>query len=208
MQFLLILKSIQLCRKSVSININSELEPLGAKLRARRHQLTLTLQEVANRSNLSVGFISQVERDIVMPSLTSLATMARILKMQISDVLVVPRGSSLATRSSERNIYPAGEGSIKYERISANFPSHVINAVIQHTQPGVNNEMSQHEGEELYYMLSGAVTVEIEGNKTVLNKGDSIHFSSQQSHNFLNHTSEPATMLVVCTMDVFGDAIR
>jgi transcriptional regulator with XRE-family HTH domain len=55
------------------------LSPLGERLRARRRQLRLTLKEVALWLGLSVGFISQIERGITSPSLSSLVSVSRVL---------------------------------------------------------------------------------------------------------------------------------
>jgi transcriptional regulator with XRE-family HTH domain len=63
---------------------------LGARLRARRLELGLTLKEVGDHAGLSVGFISQIERGITTPSLSSLVGVSRVLKMHVSDFLAQP----------------------------------------------------------------------------------------------------------------------
>ena len=54
---------------------------LGSALREHRKALNLSLKDVADKAGLSVGFISQVERDLVSPSLSSLASIAKHLKL-------------------------------------------------------------------------------------------------------------------------------
>ena len=56
-------------------------DPLGTRLRDRRQSLGLTLKEVADQAGLSVGFISQIERGITIPSLTSLINVCRVLEV-------------------------------------------------------------------------------------------------------------------------------
>jgi transcriptional regulator with XRE-family HTH domain len=179
--------------------------PLGARLRERRRQLGLTLQEVADGAGLSVGFISQIERGITTPSLSSLVGVSRVLKTHVSDFLAQPRGTAPLTRQSERPHYAIGGNSLIYERLSASFPGNVLRSVIIHEPPGHRSEPIAHEGEEIFFILEGALTVEVEGERTILNVGDSIHFPSTRTHSTWNHTSSPAIILHTCTMDVFGD---
>ena len=179
--------------------------PLGARLRERRQELRLTLKEVADAAGLSVGFISQIERGITTPSLSSLVGVSRVLKMHVSEFLAQPRGAAPLTRRSERPHYAVGGNSLTYERLSASFPGNVLRSVIIHEPPGHRSEPIAHEGEEIFFILEGSLTVEVEGERVVLNVGDSIHFPSTRTHSTWNHTSSPTDILHTCTMDVFGD---
>lgn len=180
-------------------------ESLGARLRRRRKAMKLTMQEVADGAGLSVGFISQIERGLATPSLSSLVSVARVLRTEVSRFLDQPRGESSATRSAQRPIYAVGDNALTYERLSASFPGNVLRSLIIHEPPGHRTEPISHEGEEMFFILDGAITVEVEGARTILEKGDSIHFPSTIVHSSWNHTGRPATILHTCTMDVFGD---
>jgi transcriptional regulator with XRE-family HTH domain len=186
----------------------SENRPLGERLRLRRRELGLTLQEVADGAGLSVGFISQVERGLTAPSLSSLVGIAKVLNTHVTEFLSQPRGESPLTRHNERPFYSVDTNPIQYERISASFPGSVLNSVIVHEPPGHRSEPIQHEGEELFFILDGALTVEVDEQSIVLEAGDSIHFPSTRRHASWNHTSKPTAILHVCTMDVFGDKNR
>lgn len=183
---------------------NSE-DPLGTRLRARRRELNLTLKDVAEGAGLSVGFISQVERGLTVPSLSSLASIAAVLESHVTSFLAQPEGKSPHTRHNERPIYAVDKEALSYERLSTSFPGSVLNSVIVHEPPGYRSEPIQHVGEEMFFVLQGAITLEVDNETTVLEAGDSIHFASMRRHSSWNHTAEPATILHVCTMDVFGD---
>lgn len=181
---------------------------LGTRLRRMRQDRRLTLKDVASGAGLSAGFISQVERDIVAPSLSSLAAIAGVLDVPVGTLLPDVPPPPARTRSDERPIVRTGhEVGVHYERLSTVFPGATLNSVIIHEQPGHRSEPISHEGEELFYLLDGALTVEVDGHRTVLNAGDSLHISSRQRHSSWNHTDAPAAILHVCTMDVFGDRI-
>jgi len=181
--------------------------PLGPRLRSRRRELNLTLKDVADGAGLSVGFISQVERGLTSPSLSSLVSIAGMLKTHVTSFLSQPEGKSPLTRRRERKAYRVDRNAMRYERISATFPDSVLNGLIIHEPPGHRSEPIRHDGEELFFVLDGAITIEIEGESKVLGTGDSIHFASTRRHSNWNHTTEPATILHICTLDVFGDRL-
>jgi transcriptional regulator with XRE-family HTH domain len=179
--------------------------PLGERLRLRRKALGLTMQEVADKAGLSVGFISQVERELTAPSLSSLTNIASVLQSRVTDFLQQPEATTGATRNGVRQVYALGAKTPSYERLSAAFPGHQLNAVVIHEKPGHRSEPIAHKGEELFYILDGELTVELERKRVILKRGDSLHFVSSRTHSTWNHTPNTTTVLHVCTMDVFGD---
>ncbi|MCY4542669.1 MAG: XRE family transcriptional regulator [Rhodobacteraceae bacterium] len=189
----------------VKRNLKQDFPSLAANIRSRRQELGLTLQDVADVTNLSVGFISQVERNLTSPSLSSLAALSRTLGTRTADLFEVSDSGSSTTRSGHRPAYRLEENGISYERVSTGFPGNVLNAVIANMQPGYRSEEISHEGEELFYVIRGSLTVELDGNASVLKTGDTIHFHSGCRHSAWNHTSQAATVLITCTMELFGN---
>lgn len=184
---------------------NERKETLGEKLRARRRVLGLTLKEVAGRAGLTAGFISQIERGITTPSLSSLVSVSQVLDMHVSNFLAQPKGEQAITRHDERPVYAVGDNTMTYERLSSNFSGNVLRSVIVHEPPGHKAEPISHDGEEMIFVLDGKITAEIDGERTLLETGDSIHFSSTKTHSTWNPTDRTTTILWVGTMDVFGD---
>lgn len=178
---------------------------LTDRLRSRRKELKLTLKDVAEKSGLSFSFISQIERGLTMPSLTSLLALARALDTSINQFLEQPAGAAADTRHNRRVAYALGPNSATYERLSSKFPGSVLNSALITEPPGRRTEPMSHEGEEFIFMVEGALTVEIEGTVYLLEQGDSLHFASSRTHTTWNHTDRPAIMLHTCTMEYFGD---
>lgn len=183
------------------------LAPLGERLRVRRKELKLTLQEVADKAGFSVGFISQIERGITVPSLVSLVGVCRALNVEIGTFFQQPKGNPV-TRHDARLVYGLaqnGQNAVTYERLSASFPGNVLRSTLIHEPPGFRSEPMSHEGEEIFYIVAGALTLELDGERMILEAGDTVHFPSTRTHVTWNHTTEPATIFHTCTMDVFGD---
>ena len=178
---------------------------LGERLRLRRKELKLSMKEVAYASGLSIGFISQVERGLTSPSLTSLTAIANYLRSDVSNFFSQPKSKSSITRNEERDVYTINKNGLQYERLSDSFPGHTLNSVIIHEMPGHRTESISHEGEEFFFILEGAITIYIDGVVNILEAGDSLHFDSSRSHSAWNHTNKVTTVLHVCTMNVFGD---
>ena len=98
-------------------------DPLGTRLRDRRQALGLTLKEVGDQAGLSVGFISQIERGITIPSLTSLINVCRVLKSEVGDFLKQPRGDKPVTRHDQRPVYALGANAITTSVCRPPFPA-------------------------------------------------------------------------------------
>lgn len=190
---------------TADVEIRSENFALVDRLRARRKEIGLTMQQVADQAGLSVGFISQIERGITTPSLSSLISVSRVLGISVSEFLDRPRLDTPRTRHDKRPVFAISENSVTYERISSSFPGSVLRSVIIHEPPGHRGEPIAHEGEEMLFVLEGTITVEVDGDRSVLETGDSIHFPSTKTHSTWNHSDTPATFLWAGTMDVFGE---
>jgi transcriptional regulator with XRE-family HTH domain len=191
--------------KRTSSSLAADTSSLGEKLRFSRKNAGMTMQAVADGAGLSVGFISQIERDLTVPSLSSLRAITQVLGQPISHFLEQPQGQSLTSRGAERTVYSVPQGKVRYERLSNNFPGSTLRSVLVHEPPGYRHEPISHEGEEMYFLLHGEITVEIEGEQTILRTGDTIHFDSRRVHATWNHGTETATLLWCGTMDVFGE---
>ena len=186
--------------------INDPAQELGQTLRSRRKELNLTMQVVADEAGLSVGFISQVERGLTSPSLASLVGLAEVLEMPIGEFLKQPAIDGNTTRGSGRDVFSVPGADASYERVSTTFPGSILHSVIVYEPPGHRSEPISHRGEEMFYMLEGEITVEIEGQREVLCQGDTIHFDSTRVHSTWNHGTKCAAILWCGTMDVFGEA--
>lgn len=199
-------------QKLPSIDATQQQIPsLGERLRRRRKLLGLTLQQVASGTGLSVGFLSQIERGKAYPSLVSLGSICSVLSMEISDFFK----ETLSVRSLQANTERMAFGlaadpgaAVTYERLTSSFPGHKLLCMISYEPPGYRSEPTSHDGEEFYFVLAGAITVEVEGEVVVLEVGDSAHFPSILRHATWNHTLETATIMQTCTIDIFGEERR
>lgn len=183
---------------------------LGNELRQRRQDLGLTLKQVADGAGLSVGFISQLERGLTAPSLSSLVSICKVLKTDIGTYLQQPRAARLSRHGQRLPFSLAGlnfdqpDNPIRYERVSSQFPGRKLHSVIMNVPPGYRSETISHDGEEMIFVLSGELTSFVDGHHAILQAGDAEHFPSTLPHSAWNHTGAMTQVLWVGTQELFG----
>jgi transcriptional regulator with XRE-family HTH domain len=176
---------------------------VGALIRARRRQLHMTLQTLCEAAGISVGYLSQVERDHATPSLGTLAQIARSLDVGVDYFIATPSMEDGLTRQGERNRFAVDGSSIVYERIAADFAGNVLSSFVLHVPPGYRSETVSHEGEEILFVLDGSITQRLDGREMVLSAGDSLHFRGNNPHSWSNETKKTARLLWVGTLPMF-----
>ena len=189
----------------------SELEghpKVGALIRARRRQQHMTLEALGKAAEVSVGYLSQVERDHATPSLGTLAGIARALGVGIDYFVSAPTAQTALTRAHERNRFSVDGSSIVYERLGTEFPGNQLSSFIMSVPPGYRSETVAHEGEEILYVLEGAITQRLDNEEMVMSAGDSLHFRGNRPHSWSNHTDRPARLLWTGTLTLFRSSAK
>lgn len=177
---------------------------IGAMLRERRRALGLSMADVAGASELSIGYISQLERDLSSPSLTVLMRIGEVLGMGMDAFLRTPRAGGHHFPKSGRTPFRLQEGGMLFDRISGEFSGHVVNALVVDIPPRHLSSPVSHAGEELVYVLEGHLRYSLGGKRFQLNEGDSVHLPSATPHCWENPFDLPAKVLWVGTAPIFG----
>jgi quercetin dioxygenase-like cupin family protein len=128
--------------------------------------------------------------------------------VEVGSIFKSPRVDEPVTRRKTRPVYALGGvpgRAVTYERLSAAFPGNILRSTLIHEPPGFRSEPMSHEGEEIFFIVEGSLTLEVDGERMILAAGDSAHFPSFRTHATWNHTTKPTTIFHTCTMDVFGD---
>ena len=177
---------------------------IGEKIKRMRLRLGLTQEELAARTELSKGFISQLERDITSPSI---ATLMDILEALGSDV-----GSFFNERAEEKVVYRAEDMFLKEDAergmtirwLVTNAQKNALEPILVTLSAGASTEEDDpHEGEEFGYVLSGAVTLVNGDDRYRLRKGDSFYFRPSGVHYLVSGGKTEARMLWVSTPPSF-----
>ncbi|SOH95664.1 Helix-turn-helix [Monaibacterium marinum] len=159
---------------------------VGALLRTARRNRDLTLQELSSLADLSVGYLSQVERDIATPSLGSLSRLAAALELELGHFISIPNTRGLTTSAKDRETIRVREGGMTYQQLHGEFVGASFSAFLITLPAGFTTETDQHFGEEFIEVRSGRVIFEIDGQTYDLEAGDTLHFRSDLRHQARN----------------------
>ena len=181
---------------------------VGALIRARRRQQHMTLEALGKSAEVSVGYLSQVERDHATPSLGTLAQIARALGVGIDYFVSAPTAQTALTRAGERNRFSLDGSSIVYERLGTDFPGNQLSSFVMTVPPGYRSETVAHEGEEILYVLEGSITQRLDSEEMIMSAGDSLHFRGNRPHSWSNHTDQPARLLWTGTLALFRSSAK
>jgi transcriptional regulator with XRE-family HTH domain len=191
-----------------------EMLEVGRKIRVRRLQAGLTLQNLAHAAGVSQSLISQVERGLASPSITTLRRIAGALEVPIAALFlgdeVASRGETdrlgrrLVVRRPERKRLHVPRSKIGYELLTPDLNRKIEFLWIQYEPGSVTHPTPMsHPGEENAVCLEGSVVVTIDGQDFVLNEGDSISFDSGRPHRVENRTDKRAVLISAITPPAF-----
>ena len=175
---------------------------VGALVRAKRKETNLTLQQLAERAGLSAAFISQVERNKVVPSIVSLANIARALNTNVTEFMEIPQGEQ-PIRTASNPQYIQMDSPVTYIQLSANMKLQKMDAILMRIPPGHVFPVDQRDGEDFLYVLEGELYSELGNIKKTLKAGDSMHFNSRTRHTASNLSDADVVLLYVGTPSIF-----
>ncbi|MGE5674710.1 MAG: cupin domain-containing protein [Mycobacterium leprae] len=170
---------------------------LGARIRQTRTQKGITLQELADKSGLSKGFICQLENDKASPSLQALEKLAGSLGVSLAYLFLTPEETIHVVRRTERQEYHIGPDGTLVQLLSGprrNLTMVVIELPVG-TSSGGDNHL--HDGEECHLVLEGILRYSQGDESAVLQSGDSAHWNGFIPHRIENCGQTPARILCV-----------
>lgn len=169
----------------------------------------MTLKELSQKTGLSTGFLSQLERGLTSIATDSLYTIADALEVDLSYFLcAVKKKEKFIQKNYMREVHKIDNGTfINY--IATNNPTDkiMLPRIIEILPSSTEESLKpyNHEGEEFIYVLEGIVTLFIKGEKHELYPGDSAHYSSTVTHNYANYTNKVCKILLICVPNYLNE---
>jgi len=156
---------------------------IGSKLKELRVLQGLTQEELADRAELSKGFISQLERDITSPSISTLADILQCLGVSVADFFAEDRDDQIVFRNDDYFEKIDEEKGNKIEWVIPNAQKNEMEPIRLTLQPkGETWPEEPHEGEEFGYVLKGEITIHY-GTKVInAGTGESFYYTSDKKH--------------------------
>lgn len=180
---------------------------IGQHIKDIRTRLGWTLDELAQKTNCTPGFLSQVEHGKAAPSITTLYGIAEALDIKITDFFPETIRPPKVVRSNQRQTFRIEGSSTVYSPLMDRLPRAIFQSFIITILPAKRalstDEERFHFGEEFYYVLFGALRFLINDSFYDLYAGDTIYFHSSWKHRLINHTEYPAIALSMITPAIF-----
>ena len=162
---------------------------VGASIRAARKRRRLTLQELAERTGVSISMLSMLERGVASPSIGTLVSVSSALGLHMAQLFQDPAAQppSPVRRLAEQVTVEAAEGVSR--RLVHTDLDHDLEMVVNEYEPGTSSAAApvHHEGMEFGLIISGALTVRLGDIDYVLAAGDGISYDSTTPHVLTNH---------------------
>ena len=167
---------------------------VGHKIKGIRESKNISIEEIAERSGLSIEQITSIENDQNLPSLGPLIKIARALGVRLGTFLddndeLGPAVCRAEEREQKSSISFSNDATdarkhMEYHPLAQQKTGRHMEPFIIDINPAENQEynLSAHEGEEFIYVMNGEVEIEYGKNKYTLKEGDSIFYDSIVKH--------------------------
>jgi transcriptional regulator with XRE-family HTH domain len=165
---------------------------VGQRLRVLRRARGLSLEAIAARTGLSIGFLSQVERGLSSPSLKVLALLADTLQIGIGGLFEPapkePEADPIVVFEKDRPELQLWRAGITKQLLTPPGGTQGMSLFHMVLKPGAStgDELFSHDGEEAGLVLEGRLTLVVETRTLQLSAGDSFRFESRRPHRFGN----------------------
>ena len=165
---------------------------VGRRIRDLRRARRISLATLAERTGLSIGFLSQTERGLSSPSLRVLAAIADVFEVSLAALFGAvgggERNQEIVIRQAERAELKLWRSGILKQLLTPATQDSRLNLYLVRLEPGAStgDELYTHQGEEAGFVLEGAMMLTVDDKSFRLETGDSFRFASTRPHRFAN----------------------
>jgi transcriptional regulator with XRE-family HTH domain len=177
---------------------------LGEKIRLKRMERQFTLKELALRTGVTQGFLSQMERGLTDPSITTLRRIAKALNVPIFYFLMDDTKSVPVVRKHERQVLKFPDSHLTFELLSPDL-NRSIEMMMARLEPGATtcDEPLTHFGEENLIVMQGEMKIQVGEEIYFLSEGDSIYYFSSTPHKIWSIGTEDLVFISAITPPEF-----
>ncbi|WP_257195820.1 MULTISPECIES: helix-turn-helix domain-containing protein [unclassified Bradyrhizobium] len=176
---------------------------VGRRIRDLRRVRQFSLETVAARTSLSIGFLSQIERGLSSPSLRVLATLADVLGVGMAALFGASPSADggsdqVVTRGLQRPELKLWRTGVSKQLLSPASADSKLNLFLVHLEPGgsTGDELYTHDGEEAGLVLEGEMLLTVDSETWSLKRGDSFRFASRRPHRFSNPANDAKSVVL------------
>lgn len=176
-----------------------EVADTGARIREARKLRRLTLRELGEQVGATASFLSQLERGASGASLSTLVRISNALGMTLPQLFEGEMPAGIATRAGEHPELNLNEGAHS-KKLLTRPTNRSMNAYLSSFEPGQSTGEAMYvhgSADELLYVISGVLTLELQEQVVEVSVGDTVEFRTDVPHRLSNRSSAAATALIV-----------
>ena len=175
---------------------------IGNKIKELRLKNNLTLEELASRSELTKGFLSQLERDLTSPNISTLEDILEALGTSLSEFFAKEEDDQVVFKVND--FFVDEQDDFKLEWIVPNAQKNEMEPILLTLHPGKDSkELSSHNGDEFGYVLKGSVELVVGDEVYKVKSKETFYFSAPKSHYIHNPGNSDAKVLWVTNPPLF-----
>ncbi len=175
---------------------------LGDKIKELRLGCDLTQEELADRCELSKGYISQLENDLTSPSIATLIDILSALGTSLKEFFQEEEEEKIVF--TENDFIEKRQEGIVSNWLVPNAQKNMMEAMTIELEKNFSTvEDVPHEGEEFGFVLEGEIVIHIGKKKYVAKEGDSFYYTADKSHYVINVKDKKAKFLWISTPPTF-----
>ncbi len=177
---------------------------IGKKIKDLRIRLGLTQEDLADRAELSKGFISQLERDLTSPSIATLEEILECLGTTLKDFFADVQEQKTVYKKQDMYVKTDEEQGTEIVWLLPKAQGCSLEPILLTLEPKHSTWPDPpHEGDEFGYVLLGAVTLHLGDKKLRVKRGESFFYSPKHTHYLENTSSQTAKVLWVSSPPSF-----
>ena len=203
LNFILLIVSYRILNNFLFIVSLASMIKIGERIRNLRELSNLTQEELAERANLTKGFISQIERDLTSISLDSLIQILEAMDENLSDFFRETSEEKIVYREEDR-VAIEKEKIDKFELLIPGSTNRRLEPILLTLRKGQTTPMERpHDGEEFGLVLQGRINLRYGKEVQKLKKGECFYFSAEKEHWLQNPGSKEAVVLWISSPPSF-----
>lgn len=177
---------------------------IGSKIKSLRLKNQLTLEDVANRCELSKGFLSQVENNLSSPSIATLEDILEVLGSSLSDFFTNDEPGENVIVCTNDDYFENEQDEYKIQYLVPNAQKNLMEPIHLTLSPkGESEIVPPHDGEDFGFVLDGEVTICYGEEKLHAKKGDSFYIYCNENYHLYNGGTKEAKLLWVSSPPYF-----
>ncbi len=177
---------------------------IGSKIKRLRRKNQLTLEDVANRCELSKGFLSQVENNLSSPSIATLEDILEVLGSSLPEFFSKDESVESAVVYGDDDYFENEQDDYIIKYLIPNAQRNLMEPIYLMLNPkGKSDTIPPHDGEDFGYILEGEITILYGDNKIFAKAGEAFYIYCNENYCLYNESKKAAKLIWVSSPPYF-----